>query len=51
MLPIDEKHGILKYFAAAYEPGAIFLAEEAEYECHVKPQPKLMCSTKLIDSY
>lgn len=27
--------------AAAYEPGAISLAEEAEYEYHVKPQPKL----------
>lgn len=43
----------MKYrnLAAAYEPGAISLAEEAEYRCHVKPQPKLMCSTKLIDSY
>ena len=51
MPPTEEQHEILKYFAAAYEPGAIFLAEEAEYECHVKPQPKLMCSTKLIDNY
>ena len=43
-LPIEEKHAILKYFAPSYEPGTLFLAEEAAYECHVKPQPKPMGS-------
>lgn len=41
LLPTEEK---LKYFVSSYEPETIFLAEKAVCGCHIKPQPKLMCS-------
>lgn len=34
----------MKYFVSSYESGTLFLAEEAEYECNVKPQPKTVCA-------
>lgn len=33
-------------FPLSYEPGTIFPLKKAVYECHIKPQPKCMCSTK-----